>query len=384
MNRILLYLIIIVFSGCVTIREYSENNNTLVVGQIKNIHDTRPSKDFNGVYQSNITIILKKLGDNENIVITSKNNGLFIIQDLQEGIYDLIETKFERQIGSIIYQLGGSINRYFFVSGNKVNNLGIIVQNIQERSYTLQTIDYDTVRKNFNEKYPKLQWNNIEWIDTYLTRNIPIFSISNLNMDNENWDIELLDTARENTYLTTVEKNIILELNKVRSNPKKYAELYIKPMLKYFNGYLYSEPGKDEETTHEGIISAEECYYELSKMNDVQILFPEYGLSLGAKDHIKDQGPIGITGHIGTDRSRPHDRAIRYGIGNYIGENISYGNNSAKEMIIRLIIDDGIPSRGHRNSIMNKEYNQVGVATGIHKRYGTMCVIMLARGYISK
>ena len=383
MKKYLLCFLFIIFSGCVTIKDYSSNQNTLVVGQIKYIRNTQSNRVANHIYQSGITIIIRKLNDNKDIKVITQNDGLFILEDLKEGVYDFVETKFEKEIGNTIYHLGARINRYFYISENRVNNLGIIIQDIQEREYTLQTIEYDTVRNNFNEKYPKLQWNNIEWLETFLTYNIPSYINYDKEMDNENWNIELLDTARKISYLTSVEKDIILELNKVRSDPKKYAELYIKPMLQYFDGYLYIEPGK-EKATHEGLISAEECYQELIKMEKRTLLFSEHGLSLGAKDHVKDQGTVGITGHIGTDRSNPYNRAMRYGTGNFIGENISYGPNKANEMIIGLLIDDGVPDRGHRKSIMFQEFDQVGVAIGIHKRYGTMCVIMLAKEYESR
>ena len=54
------------------------------------------------------------------------------------------------------------------------------------------------------------------------------------------WDLASLDTARNAPYLNDVEKDVILEMNKVRSDPKKYAELYIKPQLKYYSGNRYS------------------------------------------------------------------------------------------------------------------------------------------------
>ena len=52
--------------------------------------------------------------------------------------------------------------------------------------------------------------------------------------DGKNWDLSILDTASDIEILTLEERNIILELNKVRSNPKKYSELYLVPLKKRY------------------------------------------------------------------------------------------------------------------------------------------------------
>jgi len=50
--------------------------------------------------------------------------------------------------------------------------------------------------------------------------------------DATNWDISALDTAAETDYLSPAEKDVILEMNKARADPKKYAELYLNPYKK--------------------------------------------------------------------------------------------------------------------------------------------------------
>jgi uncharacterized protein YkwD len=201
------------------------------------------------------------------------------------------------------------------------------------------------------------------------------------NPDSANWDIEKLDTAKDANYLSPVEKDVILEMNKVRSDPKKYAELYIKPRLQYFNGNLYSVPGKTIIQTTEGEKAVEGCYNALVKMQPVPLLYPEKGLSFASKDHVNDQSKTGQTGHAGSDKSTPLSRTSRYGKGSYIGENIAYGSETGKEIIIDLLIDDGVPSRGHRQNIMKRDYNQTGTAIGTHSQYRNMCVINYAKNY---
>jgi uncharacterized protein YkwD len=202
--------------------------------------------------------------------------------------------------------------------------------------------------------------------------------------DAARWDIERLDTAGNVDYLSPVEKDVILEMNKVRSDPVKYAELYIRPRLRYYSGNLYQEPGQITIQTNEGRKAVEGCISALSKMRSVQPLLPERGLFLASRDHTLDQGKTGRTGHDGSDKSTPSSRTARYGKGSYIGENIAYGSNTGRGIVVDLLIDDGVPSRGHRQNIMKRDYTQTGTATGPHPQYGSMCVINYARDYESE
>ncbi|MDR2746551.1 MAG: CAP domain-containing protein [Treponema sp.] len=198
----------------------------------------------------------------------------------------------------------------------------------------------------------------------------------------EDWDIAALDTARAVNYLTEIEKDIVLELNKVRSNPRKYAELYIKPRLAYFNGNRYSEPGKITILTNEGPRAVQECYDVLCSSESSPLLMPSRGMSRAAKDHVSDQGPGGATGHNSSGGASFSDRLNSYGKwSGGAAENISYGKNTGREIVVQLLIDDGTPSRGHRKNNLGKSYTFAGVAAGNHSRYGTMAVIDFASSY---
>jgi uncharacterized protein YkwD len=204
--------------------------------------------------------------------------------------------------------------------------------------------------------------------------------------DAANWNIAALDTAANASYLTGIEKDVILEMNKVRTNPKKYAELYIQPRLRYYNGRNYSVPGQITIITQEGAAAVNACIAALGRADSAGVLAPEKGLSLAAKDHVTDQSRTGQTGHNGSDRSTPETRMKRYGTfgGSWTyGENIAYGSSAGREIVCDLLIDDGVPSRGHRTNIMNKAFVQTGVGYGNHSQYRTSCTITYAGGYSS-
>jgi uncharacterized protein YkwD len=105
-------------------------------------------------------------------------------------------------------------------------------------------------------------------------------------------------------------------------------------------------------------------------------------MSLGAEDLARDQGPRGEKGHVGSDGSRVADRLHRYG--SWIrrsAEVVQYGAVSAREIVALLLVDDGVPGRGHRLVLFDGDYRVMGAATGPHSHYRTMCVITLAAGY---
>jgi hypothetical protein len=100
------------------------------------------------------------------------------------------------------------------------------------------------------------------------------------------------------------------------------------------------------------------------------------GLSQACYDHIRDQGPQGGNGHIGSNGSGPSDRIYKYVTTSMTGENIAYSDyNNGEEVILQLIIDDGVPSRGHRNNIFESGFTHMGVSCGCHTLYKEMCCI---------
>jgi len=197
------------------------------------------------------------------------------------------------------------------------------------------------------------------------------------------WDIKTLDTARKATYLSDIEKDIILELNKVRTNPKKYAEEYLIPLKKLYSGLYFQYSGEKRIITSEGISALDECIEALNNEKPIGILYPYYGLSEAA-DYLQiDQYITGNTGHYSSDGKSLSERIDKYGKwSGSIGEIIDYGSENARRVVISLLIDDGVPSRGHRNSIFNPSFQCVGVSFGNHKEYEYSCVIDFATKFI--
>lgn len=185
-------------------------------------------------------------------------------------------------------------------------------------------------------------------------------------------------------FLSQIEKDVIIELNKARTNPAGYAE-YLVDYKRFYLGKYIKIPGKENIITEEGAAAVNEAIEFLESTDPLPPLAISEGISMAAKSHVKDQGPTGMMTHRGTDDSSPLDRMLRFGkVKGAWGENIGYGDESARQVVMQLIIDDGVYDREHRNKIFTPGFSVVGVGYGVHSAFGTMCVIDFAAAYEEK
>lgn len=177
-----------------------------------------------------------------------------------------------------------------------------------------------------------------------------------------------------------LEQDIVGEINLVRTRPAEYAD-YLEKLRPYFSGKEYAPPGRPGLMTEEGTQALDEAIAFLRAAKPAPALTLSLGMCSGARELVKEQSATGATGHRGADGSFCEQRAQRFGSWtDPIGENLSYGADSARERVITLLIDDGFVSRGHRKRLLDPVFKVAGVACGDHK-LGAMCVITLAGGF---
>jgi hypothetical protein len=186
------------------------------------------------------------------------------------------------------------------------------------------------------------------------------------------WNIEELDAARNSGILSELEADVLFEINKARSNPSKYAELYLKPMLKDFDGKLY----KNHWMTREGAKAVLECINVLEHTKKLPPIQVDKKLTELAKYHTERQGKKGGTGH-----TSPNGKTFQKRLKDFVkkgyatGEVISYGENQARDIVIQLLVDDGVSSRGHRRILLDRKFTHAGAAFGEHVEYEFMCTV---------
>ena len=134
--------------------------------------------------------------------------------------------------------------------------------------------------------------------------------------------------------------------------------------------------------TREGVGAINEAIRFLRHARPLALLVASPGMSMAATEHVAEQAG-GALGHRGSDFSDPGDRLNRHGTWKELwGENIAYGKLTARDLVVALIVDDGLRGRKHRKNIFNPAFHYTGVAVGPHARYRTVCNIDFAGSYI--
>ena len=182
--------------------------------------------------------------------------------------------------------------------------------------------------------------------------------------------------------LAQAERDLLSEINSARAHPGTYAA-YLEKLKPLFRGKEYTPSGQQAYTTQEGWGAVEEAIKFMRSAKPPEPLNMAPGLCLAAATHVKDQSGSGKTGHKGADSTFIEERVKPFGSWQGgIGENLTYGDVSARERVLTWLIDDGFASRGHRMRIMSENYRVAGVSCGPHPEFGAMCVLTLAGGFI--
>jgi len=190
--------------------------------------------------------------------------------------------------------------------------------------------------------------------------------------------------AGDAEFLSPLEHAVVSEINKARTVPKDYSS-FLEQYKRYYDKKLLRLPGETPILTKEGVGGVVEAIRFLRSIKPIAPLNPSKGMSSGARDRVTDQQSSGSSPHMGSDGSQPRDRVNRYGTWEKsIGENIAYGSDKARNIVMGLIIDDGVSGRGHRKNIFNPDFRAIGVACGRHATYRIVCVITFAGGYKEK
>jgi hypothetical protein len=151
------------------------------------------------------------------------------------------------------------------------------------------------------------------------------------------------NTAAKANYMTDAEKEVIYVLNLARMNPVLFANTVVKKYPAYHSDYYSS------------------LLDTMLKLKPIKLLYPDSLCFAGALCHAINSGAEGYVGHT---RSTSECRKKWY----YNGECCDYGHNKPLDIIMSLLIDEDVPSLGHRDICLSG-YKKIGVSIQFHKTY---------------
>ena len=172
-----------------------------------------------------------------------------------------------------------------------------------------------------------------------------------------------------------LEKEIFRLHNELRENPQSYIQK-LKENLKYFRNKIFHPPGEDPIQTYEGSEAIENAIQFLKTQKPVEKLEFNEGLAQACRDHALDIGSKGLTTHEGSDDLNVSDRIEKYvEWDGAAAESLDFGFKKAENIILNLLIDDGVKDRYQRYNLFNNKFKYIGVGAGPHRDYGTCVVI---------
>lgn len=175
------------------------------------------------------------------------------------------------------------------------------------------------------------------------------------------------------------EAGVIAELNRFRSDPAAYTDILRSYRPRFEGKLLIAEAGSEIDIlTNEGVAAVDEAIRDLRREKPLPRLQQSDLLAAAAADHVAVQSRSGAVGHYTRGRG-PGERMKARGGGPYVNEVITYGHHSPAGVVHQLLIDDGVPDRGHRHSLLRPTHRYAGVACGPHRVHRTMCVTLMSQ-----
>ena len=168
--------------------------------------------------------------------------------------------------------------------------------------------------------------------------------------------------------------------NELRTNPQSYITKLQDSLQYYKENKIYYKPDEEPIKTIEG----KESVYEALEFLKTQPSVPELILSpeicQACQDHVKDIGLKGMTSHEGSDGKNVSDRIEKYcEWDGAIAENLDFGFKNAENIMINLLLDDGVKERYQRSNIFYPDFKYIGIGVGNHRDYGICVCIGYAR-----
>jgi uncharacterized protein YkwD len=172
-----------------------------------------------------------------------------------------------------------------------------------------------------------------------------------------------------------LKQELYIEHNNLRTNPSYFIQI-LEEDIKSFKNLILFRPGNQPIQTYEGISAYVEAIEFLKKQHSVNELTRSSYLEEAATLHAKDSGANGLVSHESSEGRKLSERIEDLcEWSEIIGENVDFGSKTAINLLIALLVDDGVKGRPHRAHLFNRNYNYIGIGVSAHKLHGNITVI---------
>lgn len=158
------------------------------------------------------------------------------------------------------------------------------------------------------------------------------------------------NSAATIAWMSTHDREVLYWLNVARMNPSGFYNRFL----------LKAAQANPSDSYLRSLMTT------MYSMKPVPALLPDKTLYDEAMCHARSSGSSGYVGH-----ARTHAPCKKI----YSGECCSYGAESPLGVVIQLLVDDGVPSLGHRILCLEAGFKLAGIASAPHTRFGSNTVI---------
>ena len=172
-----------------------------------------------------------------------------------------------------------------------------------------------------------------------------------------------------------LKNEVIVESNRIRRNPKAYITI-LEEYLKNFDGNILTRPDKEEcLETQEGPRAYKEAIEFLKRQKPINEMVFDEEASKVAEEYAKILSNSGEEENK-EDKNNVEERAVKYLDYDYgISECIDFGSSTGIEVIVNLLVDDGVKLRTHRDILFSNNFDYFGVSVYPHPEYELCTVI---------
>ena len=164
-----------------------------------------------------------------------------------------------------------------------------------------------------------------------------------------------IDTARDAAFMTERAREMVKEINLVRTDPRAYIQ-EVQAYREQIKNIEFSDPnyGKAQLRAIDDLIR------ELQIMSPMPTLQPRLTLYKTAQKHGMEILTNDMPSNVGNDGSYPWDRITRDDPSLEDGnENLIGGPYDIRESLMLLLVDADIPGYGHRRALLNPTWKYV-------------------------